>query len=329
MRVWSQVDVRVRRLGRSNVKSPRDSGRAIEGPERPARAAVRFAFLSLATGLALTAVSAGAAETDKSQYTLFNPTPPALMREFSTDRPDITESPFTVDAGHVQFESTLLGYTRSRPNANSVVTDSYEMGTTNMRTGLTNNAEVNFIWQPYGVVNTHGPDPFDATHRAGVGGLEVRGKINLWGNDSFEKPGATAFGLLPYISLPTDRGNGISPDAVEGGLILPFAIKLTEKLDLGLNAGVDIKRNDDGTGYHAEYLSTASFGYDWTDQFSTYYEIAARFNVQDPRGSDVVILATGFSYQFIKNWQVDFAMNFGVTPASDRINPIIGLSSRF
>ncbi|WP_375396658.1 hypothetical protein [uncultured Sphingomonas sp.] len=36
---------------------------------------------------------------DKSQYTLFDPTPRAAMRPFSTDRPDTTESPYTVDAG--------------------------------------------------------------------------------------------------------------------------------------------------------------------------------------------------------------------------------------
>src|SRR5688572_5942243 len=40
----------------------------------------------------------------KSHYHLFNPTPRAQMREMSTDRPDQTESPYTVDAGHVQVE---------------------------------------------------------------------------------------------------------------------------------------------------------------------------------------------------------------------------------
>lgn len=34
---------------------------------------------------------------DKTNYTLFNPTPREFMREMSTDRPDVTESPITVD----------------------------------------------------------------------------------------------------------------------------------------------------------------------------------------------------------------------------------------
>lgn len=35
--------------------------------------------------------------TDKSQFSLFNPTPRELWRDLSADRPDFTESPITVD----------------------------------------------------------------------------------------------------------------------------------------------------------------------------------------------------------------------------------------
>jgi hypothetical protein len=45
---------------------------------------------------------------DKWSYNLFHPTPRALMREMSTDRPDQTESPHTVDAGHFQVELDAL-----------------------------------------------------------------------------------------------------------------------------------------------------------------------------------------------------------------------------
>ena len=40
------------------------------------------------------------ADPNKSQYNLFNPTPRALMREMSTDRPAKTASAYAVDAGH-------------------------------------------------------------------------------------------------------------------------------------------------------------------------------------------------------------------------------------
>jgi len=51
----------------------------------------------------------------KSGYTLFNPTPPELMREMLTDRPDKTEALILVDAGHFQIEADVLNYTISTP----------------------------------------------------------------------------------------------------------------------------------------------------------------------------------------------------------------------
>ena len=59
------------------------------------------AAISYAAAVLLLVSNAEAVGADKNQYWLFNPTPDRLLREMTTDRPDITESPFTVDAGHV------------------------------------------------------------------------------------------------------------------------------------------------------------------------------------------------------------------------------------
>ena len=48
---------------------------------------------------------------DKSQYTLFNPTPIDLRRPYNTDRPSKTDSPFTIDAGVFQIESDVASWT--------------------------------------------------------------------------------------------------------------------------------------------------------------------------------------------------------------------------
>jgi len=275
----------------------------------------------------LVGTSAGAIAQDKSGYSLFHPTPDGQLREMTTDRPDATESPFTVDAGRFQVETNVFGFARSRPDAAGAVSDTYEFATTNVRVGLTDRVEVNVVWQPYGIVRTrqHGL----ATLRDdGIGGLDLRAKLNLWGNDTFDKTGS-ALALLPYVSLPTDRGNGISPEYVESGLIVPLALKLTDKLGLGLNGGVSWLRSDAARSYHAEYLASASFAYEWTDKLGTYYEVAARFNVDDPCCGEAVILGTGVTYALAENLQFDAGVNFGVTSVTDRFNPFIGLSRRF
>ena len=56
------------------------------------------------------AAPVGAQGPDKSKYTLFVPTPRDMWRPLSADRPDITESPVTVDAGAVQVEVSFFEY---------------------------------------------------------------------------------------------------------------------------------------------------------------------------------------------------------------------------
>jgi hypothetical protein len=279
-------------------------------------------------GAALLLGAGGDAPADeKSRYWLFNPTPDRLLRELTTDRPDTTESPFTVDAGRIQVEANVLGYARSRPDQDGTATDGYEIGTTNIRIGLTSYAEFNLVWQPLGVVRTREVDPANAFRQSGIGGVDLRAKVNLWGNDTFEKTGS-ALALLPYVTLPTDRHNGISPEFVEGGLILPYAMKLPAKFGLGLNGGVAWIKSEVGAGYHAEYLASASLAYEWSEKLGTYYEVAARFNAHDPRG-DVVVLGSGLTVKLDKNLQLDAGVNVGVTSAADRINPFVGVSRRF
>lgn len=309
-----------------------NQGRMIESRNRrwvPPKSKTRGVGAAVAALFAFTAAAGGEpAPADKSRYTLFNPTPDRLLRDLTTDRPDTTESPFTVDAGRVQIETNLFGYARSRPDADGTVTDSDEIATTNVRIGLTHSAEVNVVWQPYGIVRSRPADPAEATRSSGIGGLDIRGKVNLWGNDSFEKPGDTAFGLLPFVTLPTNRRNGISPEYVEGGLILPFALKLTDKFGLGLNTGVNFVKNDDTSSYRSEWLGSASLSYEWSENLGTYYEVAGRAGTQNPLG-DVVVLATGFTYKLSKNLQLDGGVNFGVTRAADRINPFVGITMRY
>ena len=205
------------------------------------------------------------------------------------------------------------------------VTDTYELAVTNVRIGLTHNLEAGFVWQPYGLVHIHG-GPGGDTRLSGIGGLELRGKINLWGNDTFGKPGTSALGLLPFVVLPTDRHNGISPDFAEAGLIVPYALKLTDKLSLGINAGIAWVKGDAGAGYHAEYVASASLGVEWSDKLGTFYEVAGRFHAD---GGDEVVLGTGVTYRLSKNVQLDAGANFGITSAADRFNPFVGLAVRF
>ena len=283
-------------------------------------------FLLVPCGLVFNGASL-AAESGQNNYSLFNPTPSNQLRDFNTDRPDVTEGPFTVDPGHIQTESDFVNFTKSKPDADGTVTKTTQYGATNIRLGVTSNVELDFILQPYTTIRTRMVDPISKTWMAGIDTFQLRAKYNIYGNDTYKNPGATALGIIPFVNIPTAH-NGISQDHVDGGLIVPFALKMTDKIDLSLMTEFDYIKNEMTSGYHVEYVNSGSVSFQLTDKLSTYVEVATRFGNESPFGG-IVQAGGGFLYKLTDNLQVDIAMNVGLTRASDRINVLTGISRRY
>lgn len=267
------------------------------------------------------------AACDKSQYTLFNPTPTKCMREFEPDHPDQTSNPFTIDAGHFEPETTLFGYFHSAPDADRTIRDGFELLSTDFRLGVTNNFEVGLDVSPVDIIGWHYAGPTQDKWKWGPDSLGLETKYNIYGNDTFGKPGSTSLAILTDLDVPTVR-NGIGEENVEGSIALPFAIKLSEKSDLELMTRYDIIHNDEGSGYHVEFFNSGSYSYDWTEKFSTYFEVATRFNADDPPGP-MVNIGVGAAYQPNENTQIDCGVNIGLTEATDPVNPFFGVVRRF
>src|SRR5271170_5612690 len=73
---------------------------------------------------------------DKSQYTLFNPVPDDLMRSFSTDRPTKSDTPYTVDAGHFQYEADLVNWIYDHNSTSQTTTSNILVGDPTLKVGL-------------------------------------------------------------------------------------------------------------------------------------------------------------------------------------------------
>ncbi len=97
----------------------------------------------------------GAVAPDKSVYTLFNPTPPDLMRELSPDRPDKTESPYTVDAGHFQLEMDFANFTATDTEGARI--RAWNVAPINFKIGLLNQVDLQFVFDNYLHVRRHDP----------------------------------------------------------------------------------------------------------------------------------------------------------------------------
>ena len=68
-------------------------------------------MIALAAGIPLLQAAQPGEISRETRHHLFNPKPKDALRDLSTDRPDLTESPYTVDAGHVQWEIDLFNAT--------------------------------------------------------------------------------------------------------------------------------------------------------------------------------------------------------------------------
>jgi hypothetical protein len=258
---------------------------------------------------------------DKSGFNLFNPVPEYSMRDLSPDRPDATESPFTVDAGHYQLEMDFANFTHDKTGG--ITTKTWEAGDFNLRIGLFNQLELSLIFDNYLQVHTDDRVTGTSMTQSGVGDFTSRLKINLWGDDG----GRTAFGLLPYVKFPTST-DGLGNNAVEGGMIFPLAVSLPHDFDLSLETAASLMKNNDNGGYHEEFIASASLDHQIIGKLNGFVEFFSNFTTASHAGW-VGTVDTGLEYLVTKNIQLDLDCYFGVTPAAADYNPFCGITVRF
>lgn len=251
--------------------------------------------------IALVASSSTALAQDVTSYHLLNPVPREEMRELSLDRPDTTESPYTVDAGHFQLESEVatIGFDRGAT--------SLDFATMNLKVGLASRLDLQVVLAPLAL----------ADGRAGLGDTAVRVKLNVWGNDG----GLTALALMPYVKLPTasaDFGNG----AVEGGLIAPFSLSLPAGISSALMVQVDAVVDDTGD-YGASMLLSATAGRAVWGDLSSFVEVAAGI-----AGDVDVSLNTGLVLALSDDLILDLGARVGLTDVAPDFVAFFGTSFR-
>ncbi len=261
---------------------------------------------------------------DKSGYNLFNPTPDEYMREISPDRPDKTDSPFTVDAGHFQLEMDFANYTYDSPNSEHGNTQSkeYQIAPMNLKVGVLNNMDFQLVLAPWQWQRTEDGSTGMVEHQSGFGDVTPRVKVNLIGNDG----GFFALALIPFVTLPTSQDH-LDNDSVEGGLEIPFAFDVPN-WDVGLQTTFNNDRNDVGSGNQAQIDNSVSIGHVVIGKLEYHVEFFS--SVSTEQSSDWIgTFDTWFTYQTNKNLCLDAGVYIGVTPSADDWHPWVGMTWRY
>lgn len=243
-------------------------------------------------------------------YGLFNPVPRDQMRDLSADRPDTTESAITVDAGHIQLEISIGDWSRERRD------DAVTFMQSNVKFGLDDKTDVQFVFDTWVLENNAGGEDAD-----GFGDVQIRLKRNLWGNDGETED---AFALFPYVKIPT--GARRSNDELEGGLILPYAMPLTESLDLGLMGQFDAVYDESSEEHDLEFLHTAVLGYPIEGDLGGFLEYVGVLG----EGSDYVASTNlGITYESGPDLLLDAGVRLGLSDEADDLGLFLGFTYRY
>ena len=240
-------------------------------------------------------------------------------RELSTDRPDRTESPYTVDAGRFQAELDLVGWTRDRADGARI--NGLRLVTANLKRGLMPSADLQLVIETWNDQRTRFTG-LPEERRSGFGDVTARLKLNLWGNDE----GATAAALMPFVKLPTNQ-HQLGNEAVEGGLIVPLALSLRRGWGAGLMAEVDMNRNAADDGHHAEWIATATASHDIGGNLAGFVELFSLHN-GEPGATWVGTFDAGLTYAATPDIQVDGGFYAGVSDAAEDLALFLGLTVR-
>lgn len=247
------------------------------------------------------------------------------MREMSTDRPDKTESPYTVDAGHFQLESdvTVFEYDHDRSGGAHIHNETWTVPSLNLKAGLCNFSDLQVVLFPYNNARAHDIGTGAVERHSGFGDVLTRLKVNLWGNDG----GACAGAIMPYVKWPTSQDN-LGNHAIEGGVIIPVSFELPAGFSSAVMTQFDWVQDADSKDYHPEFVNSVTLAHDIVGDLGGFIEFYSLVSAES--GTDWVgTFDFGLTYMITEDMQVDAGAYVGVTKTAPDIAPFIGFSYRY
>jgi hypothetical protein len=239
----------------------------------------------------------------------------STLRELTTDRPDATESPFTVDRGHVQLEMDVASYTRNR--LDGVRTEEWAVAPFNLRYGIGTNLEAGIFVVPHLRVTEQSRGEAK-TRRSGAGDATLRMKMNFWGNDG----GATAFGLMADVALPT-AANGLGREHTEGALTFPVAYELGNGWAGAAMTSVELVHS--GNSRRAVWVNTITFARELARNLGGFLEVTSAAG----DGAHVATFNCGLTRPINAGFQLDGGVNIGISRTAPDLTVFAGIARKF
>jgi len=270
-----------------------------------------LAALLLLAGLSARAQTTDSATVAKSQYSLFHPVPRAQLRPLTPDRPGVTESPITLDAGHLQFETDLGRLIDSKPGAvpreRTIRANAFVL-----KMGLTNRTDVQLFLDAYEWDRTFATDTSATQRNRGFGDITLRVKHNFIGNDTASGP--LSVGIIGYVRLPTGGPQGAG--GFEYGVLLPAIYALNDHWNLSAQLPARLAFDRDAGQHYLETSPSLNLDHSFTPWLTGFVEVVATHDFRTARWEEAINLGPVFFLG--KNIQFDFGRHFALTREADR-----------
>ncbi len=230
-----------------------------------------------------------------------------------TDRPDATESPYTVGTGNFQIEAGAL-FTDNGNEAFTTETIVFNTGL--IRYGINEIIELRLGWDYLKERNLN--NGTELSNASGFTPLLLGAKFELVNENGW----IPQIGLLTHLRLPFSAAEEFKPENTGMEMIFSFDHTLSDKDGIAYNLGARIA--DDRS---LEYLYTLAYGYSFTDKWGAYAELYGAF----PEDTTAYHLwDAGITYLVNNNLQLDVTVGTSFQSSATDQNLLIsaGLSYR-
>jgi hypothetical protein len=269
-------------------------------------------------------------DPSKTAYHLFDPTPRGLLRELKSDRPSKADTPYTVDAGHAIFETSIVEGLLDRHGEEGIRDRRAVLVLpTKVRLGIFTDLEVQAYLVP--LAGQQWLDVRKGRHsrQLGPNANAAALKWNLYGNDG----GPFAIALMPFVEGPSpteplESGSGErGTRRVQPGLRIPFEIDLPAGFELEAHVESMASWSHAERRYIPEGSVAITLEYELPGKVTPYIEGFIEAEV----GRRVELHATfdvGILWLVTEDFQLDAAVNIGLTPRSPDVVALFGFSLR-
>lgn len=235
----------------------------------------------------------------------------STIREMSTDRPDVTESAYTVPAGHFQLETDLIKF--STEKISGITFKETEVNAFNFKYGISKSIDLQLVIESILITRTITPVSKERT--IGPGDITFRVKKNIFGNDE----GKIALALMPFINIPAGRKDS----KFSAGIVIPLAISLGKNWDAGTEVQTVIGEESVSKKIIAANLFSATVGHPVCKNLGFFIETV----VTNSQKEWSLLGNGGIEYAVSPDFKMDAGFNLGLAGSNAQIY-FLGLSIR-